>query len=128
MYHFCLSLSVESALLDVFVDEDILTLEQAISLTRNAETVSQSYEYRAAGFEQESIAESSLPDPKLKLGVMNLPTDSFDLEQEAMTQLQVGVIQAFPAWFQPLYQVQNEPAKSRESTFHVKKCPAKSKL
>ena len=39
-----LSFAVESIALDVFVDEDILTLEQAISLTRNAETVSQSYE------------------------------------------------------------------------------------
>ena len=91
-----LSFAVESIALDVFVDEDILTLEQAISLTRNAESVSQSYEYRAAGFEQESIAESSLPDPKLKLGMMNLPTDSFDIEQEAMTQLHIGVIQVFP--------------------------------
>ena len=88
--------SAESIAVEVFVDEDILTLEQAISLTVDAETVSQSFEYRALGLEQQSIAEGGLPDPKLKLGAMNLPTDSFDLDQEAMTQLQVGVIQVFP--------------------------------
>ena len=88
--------SVESIAVEVFVDDDILTLEQAISLTMDTETVSQSFEYRALGLEQQSIAEGGLPDPKLKLGAMNLPTDSFDLDQEAMTQLQVGVIQVFP--------------------------------
>ena len=88
--------SVESIAVEVFVDEDILTLEQAISLTMDTETVSQSFEYRALSLEQQSIAESRLPDPKLKLGAMNLPTDTFDLDQEAMTQLQVGVIQVFP--------------------------------
>lgn len=88
--------SVESIAVEVFVDDDILTLEQAISLTIDTETVSQSFEYRALGLEQQSIAEGGLPDPKLKLGAMNLPTDSFDLDQEAMTQLQVGVIQVFP--------------------------------
>ena len=88
--------SAESIAVEVFVDEDILTLEQAISLTVDTETVSQSFEYRALGLEQQSIAEGGLPDPKLKLGAMNLPTDSFDLDQEAMTQLQVGVIQVFP--------------------------------
>lgn len=91
-----LFISVESKAIDVFVDEDILTLEQAISLTVETETVAQSYKYQALGFEQESIAEGRLPDPKLKLGAMNLPTDSFDVEQEAMTQLQIGVIQVFP--------------------------------
>ena len=38
----------------------------------------------------------TLPDPILTLGTMNFPTDSFDRTQEAMTQLQIGVSQAFP--------------------------------
>ncbi len=38
----------------------------------------------------------SLPDPRLSLNVMNLPTDSFDLEQEPMTQLQLGFSQMLP--------------------------------
>ena len=77
-----LLLSVQSAALEGFEDEDVLTLEQAISLTIDSESVSQSLKYRALGFEEESIAENRLPDPKLKLGAMNLPTDSFDLDQD----------------------------------------------
>lgn len=38
----------------------------------------------------------ALPDPVLSFNALNLPTDTFDLDQEAMTQLQVGLVQAFP--------------------------------
>lgn len=38
----------------------------------------------------------TLPDPIVNLGAMNLPTDTFDLDQEPMTQLQVGFSQVFP--------------------------------
>ena len=39
---------------------------------------------------------SALPDPMLQLGLMNMPTDSFDFDQEPMTQIQFGVTQAIP--------------------------------
>ena len=32
----------------------------------------------------------------VSLGVANLPTDSWDFDQEAMTQFKVGVTQRFP--------------------------------
>jgi len=91
-----LSVSVQSQAAEAPVNNNILTLEQAISLTLDSETVSQSFEYRALGFEEESVAAGRLPDPKLKLGAMNFPTDTFDRDQEPMTQLQVGIVQFFP--------------------------------
>lgn len=39
---------------------------------------------------------NNLPDPKLSLGMVNLPTDGFSFNQEPMTQLKVGVVQSFP--------------------------------
>lgn len=38
----------------------------------------------------------ALPDPVLSLNALNLPTNSFALGQEQMTQLQVGLSQQFP--------------------------------
>lgn len=38
----------------------------------------------------------TLPDPVLSLNAMNLPTDTFNLDQEAMTQMQVGLSQVIP--------------------------------
>lgn len=38
----------------------------------------------------------SLPDPKLNLGAINLPTSNFSTSAEPMTQMQIGFSQAFP--------------------------------
>jgi cobalt-zinc-cadmium efflux system outer membrane protein len=40
--------------------------------------------------------QGSLPDPIITLGAMSYPTDTFHRDQEAMTQFQIGVSQAFP--------------------------------
>ena len=38
----------------------------------------------------------SLPDPVLSFNALNIPTDSFSLDQEPMTQMQVKFVQAIP--------------------------------
>jgi len=38
----------------------------------------------------------ALPDPTLGLNALNLPTDTFDLDQEPMTQMQISLSQSFP--------------------------------
>lgn len=45
----------------------------------------------------QAVSARQLPDPMVRFGVMNLPTDTFDLDQEPMTQLQFGVRQQFPS-------------------------------
>lgn len=45
---------------------------------------------------EESIADGALPDPRMTLGAANLPTDTFDTGQEAMTQATVGLTQRIP--------------------------------
>ncbi len=42
-------------------------------------------------------AEGQLPDPQLRLALLNMPTDSFDFNQEPMTQAFAGLKQSFPA-------------------------------
>ena len=43
-----------------------------------------------------SVAARTLPNLKMAVGLLNLPTDTFDFSQEPMTQLNVGVSQMFP--------------------------------
>ena len=38
----------------------------------------------------------SLPDPMINFNMLNLPVDTFDIDQEAMTQLQFGISQQIP--------------------------------
>ncbi|MCK5194201.1 MAG: TolC family protein [Desulfobulbaceae bacterium] len=55
-------------------------------------------EARLASLKDEIPFAGSLDDLRLGLGIMNLPTDTFSFDQEAMTQKQVFIAQKFP-WF-----------------------------
>ncbi len=51
----------------------------------------------AQGMRERAVAEGQWMDPKLRLGAVNVPVDSFSLDAEDMTMLEVGVSQEFPA-------------------------------
>ena len=73
-----------------------LTLRQAemAALSQSPEVKSLQAKTNALG--QSAIAAGQLSDPKLMLGAMNVPVDTFNFSQEPMTQVQVGLMQAFP--------------------------------
>ena len=73
-----------------------LTLAEAERLALGDDPILAGLEARAMAFDEQSVADGQLPDPKLKLGLMNLPLYGFDFTQEAMTQAQVGLSQTFP--------------------------------
>ena len=73
-----------------------LTIEEAGRLALTNDYKLQAIAARSESLSEMSIASGRLPDPKLKLGFANLPTDTFDLDQEPMTQAVIGVRQMFP--------------------------------
>jgi len=73
-----------------------LSLELVEDLALASDPGVQSVESNRLALEELSVAAEQLPDPLLKLGLISLPTDTFNLGQEAMTQVQVGLIQKFP--------------------------------
>lgn len=84
-----------------------LELDEAVSLAiRRSAELKQLDAIKQAQL-QLSVAQSQLPDPVLTMGLMNVPTDSFDLNQEAMTQAQLGIAQSFPKG-RSLYYTQRE--------------------
>ena len=48
------------------------------------------------GLEAEADYAKALPNPKLGVGILNLPVDGFAFDQEPMTQKQISVTQRFP--------------------------------
>ena len=66
-----------------------------IALGANDPTVTR-FSERAEALDERAISASPLPYPQLRVGLANFPVDTFDFEQEAMTQVQVGVRQSFP--------------------------------
>jgi len=73
-----------------------LSLEFAEQLALSADPGVRSVQAKQRALEEMSVAAEQLPDPMLKLGLVNLPTDTFNLGQEAMTQVQIGLVQKFP--------------------------------
>lgn len=55
-----------------------------------------SLDAKSKSLNQSAIAAGQLSDPQLRLGAMNVPVDTWSLSQEPMTQMQIGLMQAFP--------------------------------
>jgi outer membrane protein TolC len=83
-----------------------LTLAEAEQLALDSDFITKEFIARSESLSERAIADRQLPDPKLKLGIMNLPISSFDRSQENMTQLQFGVQQKFPRGRTLLYKSQ----------------------
>ena len=73
-----------------------LTLEQAESYAKKHAPEVRQLQNESRSYQQQSVAEAALDDPKLSVGVANLPDDDLSFTQNEMTQLQVGLSQAFP--------------------------------
>lgn len=66
-------------------------IEQALMVDATRDQIySQSQAIRDNG-----SASATMADPKLKLGIGGLPTDTFDLDQDPMTNMSVGLMQEF---------------------------------
>jgi len=73
-----------------------LTIEEAGRLALDDDFTLKAINARSQSMSELAVASEKLPDPQLKLGFANLPTDSFNLGQEPMTQTVIGVRQMFP--------------------------------
>jgi outer membrane protein TolC len=93
---FCVHCFVSVILLVTTNDVLALNLKQAEQLAIQSDPSIEAYKATSQSFVDESIADDTLPDPMLRFGVANVPVDTFDLEQEQMTQVKVGIVQNFP--------------------------------
>ena len=75
---------------------DKLTIAEAGHLALQDDYTLKAINARSQSMAELAVAAEGMPDPQLKLGFANLPTDSFNLGQEAMTQSVIGVRQMFP--------------------------------
>ncbi|MEJ8568822.1 TolC family protein [Elongatibacter sediminis] len=83
-------------LMSPLVGAETLSLAEAETLAISNDPSVESVKSRQVALNELEVAAGQLPDPQLKFGLMSLPTDTFNLGQEPMTQVQVGVVQRFP--------------------------------
>ena len=73
-----------------------LTLESALATAVANDPWLQGSQHNQDSIDALSTVAGILPDPRISIDFTNIPTDSFDFDQEAMSQLKVGVTQNFP--------------------------------
>jgi len=78
-------------------NKPVLTLKQAEQIALKDEPGLAGKHWEAQSLAERAIADGQLMDPKLQVGLLNLPADTFDFDQENMTQFKVGLAQQFPA-------------------------------
>lgn len=75
---------------------DVLSLGAAVGMAQKNDPWLVRNQHAQDAVESMSVAAGTLPDPKMSVALANLPTDTFDFDQEAMTQFKVGISQMFP--------------------------------
>ena len=75
---------------------DGIELEQAVSLALDHSLELASIRARSDAIRAASSYAGALPDPTLSVNAMNLPVNTFSLDQEPMTQMQLALSQSFP--------------------------------
>lgn len=73
-----------------------LMLDQAVRIAQENDPWLDGSRLRQEATESESVAAGALPGPRVSVGFANIAIDSFDFSQEPITQLVLGIDQAFP--------------------------------
>ena len=73
-----------------------LDINEAVRLALADDPSIAASQARSQAFRDNAIADGQLPDPQLRTGIYNLPTDNFHINEEPSTQLRLGLQQAFP--------------------------------
>ena len=72
-----------------------LSLAEAESIAIERDAMLRQMRADAEAMRQRAVMDGQLMDPKLRLGAVNVPVDSFSLRDDDMTMLEVGVSQEF---------------------------------
>lgn len=92
-----ITMAIFSGLFDAAGAQELNIREaEAIAVQKKDPSVTR-FLSRAAALTEKAVADSQLPDPKLRAGLLNLPVDTFRFNQEPMTQVRIGLQQQFPA-------------------------------
>ncbi len=77
-------------------EADFLTLQAAVNIAVQDNPNLAQIQARSEAMAAIPSQVGTLPDPVISFNALNLPVDTFDLDQENMTQLQTGLSQVFP--------------------------------
>ena len=72
-----------------------LTLAESERIAIDRDAMLREMRAQGAAMRERAVMDGELMDPQLRVGAVNVPVDSFSLDAEDMTMLEVGVVQEF---------------------------------
>jgi outer membrane protein TolC len=72
-----------------------LTLAESERIAIDRDAMLREMRAQGAAMRERAVMDGELMDPQLRVGAVNVPVDSFGLDAEDMTMLEVGVVQEF---------------------------------
>jgi len=72
-----------------------LTLAESERIAIDRDAMLREMRAQGAAMRERAVMDGELMDPQLRIGAVNVPVDSFSLDAEDMTMLEVGVVQEF---------------------------------
>ena len=72
-----------------------LTLAESERIAVDRDAMLSEMRAQGAAMRERAVMDGQLMDPQLRVGAVNVPVDSFSLDAEDMTMLEVGVVQEF---------------------------------
>jgi outer membrane protein TolC len=88
----------QAQLEQVVTDLGKLSFKEFERIALDSDPVISGLKSNANAYRERAIASNRLPDPRIRMALANMPTDSFDFDQEPMTQKIIGIQQMFPPW------------------------------
>ncbi|HEY9051934.1 MAG TPA: TolC family protein [Gammaproteobacteria bacterium] len=95
--------------------EQGLSINMAEQMALQYDPMIKSFDQRMASFNEQAVSVNTWPDPKMRFGFLSVPTDTYDLDQEPMTQMIVGYQQMLPRGDSLDYMVRKMRAKADQS-------------
>lgn len=89
-------LSASATDFSVMKDTTPLSFAKAVKTAQKNDPWLSGNTHKQRAIESMSTAVNAMPDPKMSIGLANLPTNGFDFGQEGMTQAKVAISQMFP--------------------------------
>ncbi|VAW70571.1 Heavy metal RND efflux outer membrane protein, CzcC family [hydrothermal vent metagenome] len=90
-----------------------LSLQAAEQFALQRDLLSKSFRQNEQAFDEQAIASNTWADPRVKFGAQAVPIDTFNLDQEAMTQVIVGYQQMLPRGDSLVHAAQSMQAMAR---------------
>lgn len=107
-------------------NERIWSFNSAVKTAQKNDPWLTGNKHQQQAIEALSHAAATMPDPKMSVGLANLPTDGFDFSQEGMTQLKVGITQIFPRG--DTLAIKNQQLRIKSEAYPFQRADRKAKV